>query len=276
MANVYGNSNSGSCGPSGGNILPAPKQTVVPARAVASNPNVFRSGENAAKSFDPRDFYTRREVDRYLNDKADTVNIYYKEYLYTKQEIDNKLQALNLSSYTTESYVDDQISFSVNQINSNINSNYYSKTQLYTKTQIDSLINSVSTNADYISKSPSNVDDVTITPQTGSLSISLLVKASNNLATTTVQRWENSSTDFLAGIYADGKATFTNLVNMGENVDSNGVALNTNERRIAGVADPVNNLDAVNKTYMERFITTTIDDVLTDSDENYLIDALEY
>jgi len=27
---------------------------------------------------------------------------------------------------------------------------------------------------------------------------------------------------------------------------------------------------------MERFITTTIDDVLTDSDENYLIDALEY
>ena len=162
------------------------------------------------------------------------------------------------------------------QIESNLYYNYYNKTQLYTKTEIDYFLSSGAATGDYISKAPSTVDDVTITPQNINLSVSLLVKSGNNLAATEVQRWENSSTDHLASIFADGKAMFSNYVSIGENVNSDGVALDTNERRIANVADPVNNLDAVNKTYMERFITTTIDDVLTDSDENYLLDALEY
>jgi hypothetical protein len=91
-----------------------------------------------------------------------------------------------------------------------------------------------------------------------------------------VQRWENSSTDFLGAIYADGRASFTNLTTIGANVNVGEVALDTSDRRISGVANPVNNLDAVNKSYMETFITTTIDDVLTDTDENYLVDAGQY
>ena len=80
----------------------------------------------------------------------------------------------------------------------------------------------------------------------------------------------------LAAIYADGKATFTGKTTIGENVNTGEVALDTSERRIAGVANPVDNFDAVNKVYMETFITTTIDDVLTDTDENYIVDALQY
>lgn len=275
MAKVFGGGSAGNCG-GGGGILPSPKQQVTPARSVASNPNVFKSGTQRSDSIDPRDFYTRREVDRYLDDKADISSVYSQSLLYTKTEIDEKFYGLNLSSYALESYVDVLVEQRALQIESNLSNNYYNKTQLYTKTEIDYFLSSGAATGDYISKAPSTVDDVTITPQNINLSVSLLVKSGNNLAATEVQRWENSSTDHLASIFADGKAMFSNYVSIGENVNSDGVALDTNERRIANVADPVNNLDAVNKTYMERFITTTIDDVLTDSDENYLIDALEY
>jgi hypothetical protein len=275
MAKVFGGgSSAGSCGGNGG-ILPSQKQQVVPARSVVSTPNVFKSGAGRTDDFDPRDFYTRREVDRYLDDKANISDVYDKSLLYTKTEVDNKIYGLNLSSYALESYVDEQIESRALQIETNLASNYYQRTQLYTRSEVDVLISSAAS-TNYISKAPSDIDEVTITPQVSSLSISLLVKSANNLASTEVQRWENASTDHLASIFADGKAMFSNYVSIGENVNSDGVALNTNSRRIAGVADPVNNLDAVNKTYMERFITTTIDDVLTDSDENYLIDALEY
>lgn len=275
MANVFGGGSSASnCG--SGGILPSPRQQVVAARNVVSTPNVFKSGSAKNETIDPRDFYTRREIDKYLDAKADLSSVYNKSELYTKTEVDNKIYALNITSYALESYVDSEIESRALEILSDVSNKYYLKTQTYTKSEVDSLLSSFSLGSEYILKTPGDVDDITITPSNTTLSISLLVKASNNLATTQVQRWENAATDHLASIYADGAVMISNRLDLGENVNSDGVALNTNERRIEGVADPVNNLDAVNKTYMERFITTTIDDVLTDSDENYLIDALEY
>lgn len=278
MAKVFGggNNSSGGCAPGSGGILPSQPQRVTPARSVTSSPNVFRGETKSAGSIDLRDFYTKRDIDTYLDLKADLSDVYLKSDLYTKTEVDSLISGLNLSTYALRSYVDSEITDATSAINLDVSTKYYQKTVLYTKSEVDTLISSVSTNADYISKSPSTVGDVTITPGNTTLSVSLLVKSSNNSATTEVQRWENSSTDHLASIFADGGAMISGYMSVGENTNTDAAALNTNERRIEGVADPINNLDAVNKTYMERFITTTIDDVLTDSDENYLIDALEY
>lgn len=275
MAKVFGGGqNSGSCG--SGGILPAPRQQVAPSRGVVSNPNVFKSSTERSSTFDPRDFYTRREIDRYLDQKIDISSVYDKTQTYTQSEVDNKISNLDLGSYALKTYVDSKISQRASQTDQYLVDNYYTQTQLYTAAEIDTLLSSVGSGSDYILKSPDSVDDITIAPANSSLTTSLLVRAANNASATEVQRWENASTDHLASIFADGRIMFSNYVSIGENVDSDGVALSTNERRIEGVADPVNNLDAVNKTYMERFITTTIDDVLTDSDENYLVDALEY
>ncbi len=275
MANVFGNGSNRNCS-SGSGILPAPRPSVVPARSVASTPNVFKGEGATPDQLNPRDFYTRREVDRYLSDKADLSNVYTQEKSYSSIEVDQLLAQLNLSSYASIAYVDSSISSYVNSINANLNSNYYDKTQTYSKSEVNTLVSTADIGDNYVSKAPDSLADITINPGIDTLSVSLIVRSSNNTATTQAQRWENSATDLLAAIYADGKATFTNLTTVGENVSAGEVALYTSERRIAGVANPVNNLDAVNKSYMETFITTTIDDVLTDTDENYLVDALEY
>jgi hypothetical protein len=275
MANVFGNGSNRNCS-SGSGILPAPRPSVIPARPVASTPNVFKGEGATPDQLNPRDFYTRREVDRYLSDKADLSDVYTQEKSYSSIEVDQLLAQLNLSSYASIAYVDSSISSYVNSINANLNSNYYDKTQTYSKSEVNNLVSTADLGDNYVSKAPNSLADITINPGIDTLSVSLIVRSSNNTATTQAQRWENSATDLLAAIYADGKATFTNLTTVGENVSAGEVALYTSERRIAGVANPVNNLDAVNKSYMETFITTTIDDVLTDTDENYLVDALEY
>ena len=77
-------------------------------------------------------------------------------------------------------------------------------------------------------------------------------------------------------MYADGKAKFVNTVIVGQNVNVNGVGLELSERRISDVANPIDDFDAVNKHFMEAFITTTIDQATQTTDENYLVDALEY
>lgn len=296
MANVFGAGTSGgsnrgtlpsptqrvNASPSGGvcgsgiGTLPSPKQRVVASQSVASNPNVFRSNEPRGETVNSKDFYTRRELDKYLDEKADISSVYSKLETYTKTEVDNKVSGLNISAYALSTYVDSEINSSASSVTSYVATNYYLKTQLYTKVEIDSLVDSASLGDSYLSKSPTSISDITITPVNETLPVSLVVQSSNNLDTTQVQRWENSSTDHLASIFADGKFIVSNYVSIGENVNSDAAALSINERRIENLAEPINELDAVNKTYMERFITTTIDDVLTDSDENYLIDALEY
>lgn len=275
MANVFGGSSSGSCS-TGGQILPAPRQTVSPAGPVSSAPNVFKSGSSITKDIDLRDYYTRRQIDKALAAKANNTSVYTNTEVYNKSEVDDKVTALNISNYATNTAVSTSISALESTINATLANNYYQTSVLYTSAQVDSLISGVSSSGDYVSRTPSAVSEVTISPSSVSLSVSLLVRSSNNTETTEVQRWENTSTDFLAAIYADGKAKFTNYTSIGENVSSGDIALFTNNKRVSGVANPVNESDAVNKLYMETFITTTLDDVINDVDENYIVDALEY
>lgn len=277
MANVFGggSSSSGSCG-TGGNILQSPRQQVVPSRTVTSSPNVFSGESKSAGTTNLRDFYTKREIDKYLDTKADISNVYDRATLYTRSEVNSLINNLNIGSYALTTYVDSELADQLSSINNNLATNYYIKDVLYTRAQVDSLISALSITGDYISKTPSEISDVTIDPEVTDLSVSLLVRSSNNVDTTEVQRWENATTDYLGSIYADGKAKFVNTVRVGENVNAGGVGLELSERRISDVADPVGDFDAVNKHFMESFITSTIDQITQDTDENYLIDALEY
>ena len=274
MANVFGgNNNSGSCG--SGEIISAPRHQVTSSPVSSPQPNVFRDGGSSSTSLNPRDFYTRREIDKYLKGKAEKSSVYFQESLYTRSQVDQLISALNISNYATASFVDTQISSLRSERELNLAENYYQKTSLYTRSEVDTLLTNLSTTG-FVSLTPASLDDVTIDPSSSTLSTSLLVRSSNNSSETEIQRWENSSTDYVAAVYADGKSRFTNRMTIGENVNQGEVALDTSERRIANVAAPVDRFDAVNKLYMETFITSTIDDVLQDSDENYLIDALEY
>ena len=273
MANVFGGNNSGSCG--SGEIISAPRHQVTSSPVSSPQPNVFRAEGPTSTSLNPRDFYTRREIDRFLKNKAEISAVYPQEILYTRPEVDQLIASLNISGYATTSFVDTQISSLRSERDLNLAENYYQKTSLYTRGEVDTLLTNL-TLTGYVSLTPSSLDDVTINPSSSTLSTSLLVRSSNDSSDTEIQRWENSSTDYIAGIYADGKSRFTNRMTIGENVSQGEVALDTSERRIANVAAPVDRFDAVNKLYMETFIVSTIDDVLQDSDENYLVDALEY
>ena len=275
--NVFnGGGSSGSCS-TGGQILSAPKTTVSSAGQVSSSPNVLKGGGSGVnREIDIRDYYTRRQIDKALASKIDSTSVYTNTEVYNKSEVDEKITALSLSNYATDTELSTAVSALESQVNNNLTSNYYQSSILYTKSQVDSLISGVSVSGDYVSRAPSSITEITISPSSTSLPFSLLVRSSNNTETTEVQRWENTSTDFLAAIYADGKAKFTNYTSIGENVSSGNIALFTNNKRVSGVANPVSPSDAVNKLYMETFITTTLDDVINDVDENYIVDALEY
>lgn len=277
MANVFGggSNSSGSCG-SGQDVIQAPRQQVVPSRNVSSRPNVFNETNQGPGNLSLREFYTKRELDKYLDSKADISNVYEKESTYTKIEVNALINNLNLSSFATSLYVDTELANQLSSINNNLAQNYYTKGVSYTKTQIDSLISSLSITGDYISKTPASTAEVTIVPEVSTLAASLIIRSSNNTDSTEVQRWENSSTDYLGSVYADGKAKFVNTVIVGQNVNSGGVGLELSEKRISKVANPIEDFDAVNKNFMESFITTTIDQATQATDENYLIDALEY
>lgn len=274
--NVYSGGSSTSNYPPGGQILPAPRQTVSSAGPISSSPNVLKSGSAVSREIDLRDYYTRRQIDKALSAKVNSTSVYTNTEVYNKSEVDGKISDLNLSSYATDTELSTAISALESLINNNLTNNYYQSSILYTRAQVDSLISGISASGDYVSRNPSSISEITISPSSTSLPFSLLVRSPNNTETTEVQRWENTSTDFLAAIYADGKAKFTNYTSIGENVSSGNIALFTNDKRVSGVADPENPSDAVNKLYMETFITTTLDDVINDVDENYIVDALEY
>lgn len=274
MANVFGGGN-GSCSPGSGEIISAPRPHVTSSPVNTPQPNVFRDGGSSSVNINPRDFYTKREIDKYLKSKAEKADVYPQSSLYTSSQVDQLLSALNLSSYATATSVSTQVAALRAETLLNLTENYYQRTSLYTRGEVDTLLTNL-TLTGYVSLTPDSVDEVTIDPSSSTLSVSLLVKSSNNNSATEVQRWENSSTDYLAGIYADGKSKFTNRMTVGENVSEGEVAIDTSSRRIANVAAPVDRFDAVNKLYMETFIISTIDDVLQESDENYLVDALEY
>ena len=161
MANVFGggSNSSGSCG-TNREIMQAPRQQVVPARSVSSTPNVFNGEVASSGNLSLRDFYTKREIDKYLDTKAEISETYDRDVLYTRSEVEGLISNLSLSSYALTTYVDAELADQLSSINNNLAQNYYTQSVLYTRTQVDSLISALSVTGDYISKTPATVAEV--------------------------------------------------------------------------------------------------------------------
>jgi hypothetical protein len=283
--NVFGNKSSSlSCNDAGiSRVLPTSSEALQGSQTQAfpSSPNIFSKGENSGENANLRDFYTKSEIQKLLKLKADISAV------YTEDEVDQLLLNLNaqinlnLADFITEAQADQKISDSYSDVITYLGANYYDRTALYTKVQIDNLlagITDISTD-DFILKEPNNTSNNTINPGSNN-AIPLTLVASSNLNTTTVQHWIDSQSNSIGRIRNSGKVEFYGYMSLGDNIESWRPALNVNARRISGVANPVQTFDAVNKKYMEDFVVETVSDAQQQGGGGgegiYNIDCLTY
>ena len=278
MAKVFGGGSGISCGDGGlSRVLPTSREVVSnpSAQSFSSSPNVYSKTQSGIGEANLQDFYNKSEIHRLLRTKADISSV------YNKAEVDLKLADLeseigsSLVSFITEAETDEKISNSYDSVISYLAQNYYVKSQLYTKTEINTLINAINVGDGFISQQPSLTSDNTVSPGSNE-AVPLTLVASTNSNVNTVQRWVDSQSNSIGRVRSSGRVEFYGDMLIGQNVESWRSALDANERRLSGVANPTHALDAVNKTYMESYISSVIDDIEQQKDENYVVDALVY
>lgn len=278
MAKVFGGGSSPSCGDSGINrVLPTSPEALRggQTQSFSSTPNVYSKTQSAVGDSNLQDFYTKSEVQKLLRTKADISSV------YTKDEVDGTLAALeaeigqSLIAFITESEVDAKISASYDSILSYLAQNYYTRSQTYSKSQVDSLIAAIEVGDGFVMKQPSTTADNTISPGANE-AVPLTLIASTDPDITTIQHWIDNQSNSVGRVRTSGRVEFYGHMVVGQNIEAWRPALDANERRIAGVADPIHTLDAVNKGFMEDYITEVIDNVVQGDDKNYIIDALVY
>jgi len=281
MANVFGGSGGGSsksCGDSGINrVLPTSPDVLQASQtqAYSTTPNVYSKTQPTTTGLNLRDFYTKADIHRLLKVKADISSV------YNKTEIDTKLNAfkaevnLTLLGFITEPEVDTKISASFDNVISYLADNYYERDSLYTKSQIDVLFQELVLGDDFVSLQPSTTLRNTINPE-GNDAVPLTLIASSNPSITTIQHWIDNQSNSVGRIRTSGKVEFYGHMVLGQAIETWRPALDASQRRIAGVADPIHTLDAVNRKYMEDFIVKVISDIDQGKDGFYDIDCLTY
>jgi hypothetical protein len=153
--------------------------------------------------------------------------------------------------------------------------NYYNKTNLYTKIEIDEKVSALSITDGFIKAEPTLQSEAFIDAGDADV-IALKLKASTSTNITDVQTWIDHENNTIGRVLKSGQVDFYGNMRLGENIPDWKPALDVNERRIGGVADPMDRLDAINKKYMEDYITEVIDNVVQGDDKNYIVDALVY
>jgi hypothetical protein len=258
MANVFGDGGGNNCGTEG--IQPN----------VCLKPNAGTYGVNLC------DFYTKSDINKFLKTKVDVGSV------YDKGRVDSLLASLqanvnsSITSLTTEAELAAALSALSQTILADVQNNYYTKTNLYTKYEIDALLSEVTTNPDdFVSKAPASLLQNTINPE-GAQAIPLTLVASSASQVDVVQQWIDHQSNSIGRVRKSGQVEFYGNMFLGKNIESWRPALDVSERRIAGVANPIHPLDAVNKDYMEDYITEVINNVVQGDDKNYIIDALVY
>jgi hypothetical protein len=279
MAKVFGGGGSNpSCGDNGiSRVLPTSQEALNPTQtqSFSSTPNVYSKTRSATGEANLQDFYTKSEVQRFLRTKADISSV------YTKAEVDARLADLeseigtSLVQFITESEVNEKVSDSYDSVLSYLAQNYYNRSQTYTKGEVDTLIAAVEVGDGFILKQPITTADNTISPG-ASEAVPLTLIASTDSDITTIQHWVDNQSNSVGRVRTSGRVEFYGHMVIGQNIESWRPALDVNLRRISGVADPTHLLDAVNKKYMEDYITEVIDNIVQGDDENYVIDALVY
>ena len=278
MANVFGGGGS-NCGTGGvQRVLPTSPDVTQSnsSQTFSTQPNVYSKPKAGVDGANLRDFYTKSDVNKFLKTKVDVGSV------YEKSEVDSLLASLqagvnsSIISLTTEAELAAALTSLSQTLLADVQNNYYTKTNLYTKSEIDTLIADVTTDPDdFVSKVPTSLLQNVIDPGV-SQAIPLTLVASSSSQVDVVQQWIDHEANSIGRIRKSGQVEFYGNLFLGENIESWRPALDVSERRIAGVANPIHPLDAVNKDYMEDYITEVIDNVVQGDDKNYIIDALVY
>lgn len=276
MANVFGGG-GGSCGTGGvQRVLPTSPDVTQSTQTFSTQPNVYSKPQSTTENVNLRDFYTKAEVNKVLKTKADVGDV------YDKDTVDSLLQTLegqintSMGGMVSEAELSARLLSLSQTIQGDIQSNYYEQSVLYTKYEVNALIAEVTTNPDdFVNKAPTSLLQNTINPLTNE-AIPLTLIASSSPNVDVVQQWIDDESNSIGRIRTSGQIEFYGNLFLGQNVEAWRPALDVSERRIAGVADPIHILDAVNKGFMEDYITEVIDNVVQGDDKNYIIDALVY
>ena len=278
MANVFGGGGS-NCNTGGARrVIPTSSEVTQSnsSQTFSTQPNLYSKPQTNADGIDTRDFYTKVDINRFLKTKVDV------GATYNKAEVDGLLTSLesevnsSLTPFITQTELNSAISSSSQSILGDVQNNYYTKTNLYTRSEVDSLLDNVTVDPDdFILKTPTSLLQNTINPGT-TQAISLTLIASGSPQVEIVQQWIDHQANSIGKVKKSGRIEFYGDMSLGQNIESWRPALDVSERRIAGVADPIHPFDAVNKLFMQDYITEVIDSIVQEDDKNYIVDALEY
>jgi hypothetical protein len=173
--------------------------------------------------------------------KSCTPNLGGISDLYTKAEINQLLNAkANLSQVYTRTYLDNQFAL------------YATLANTYTKSEVNSLVSAINQNFNnYLRKVPTTLQPNIINPgNNNTVALTIRGSATNLL----ISEWLNSSGSTVAYIGSNGNATFENKVTIGQLTLAGSVALDVQSRRISGVADPVDDSDAVPYSFLQSYV----------------------
>lgn len=278
MANVFGGG-GGSCGTGGAQRVLSTSPDVTQSNSsqtFSTQPNVYSKPQGGADGIDLRDFYTKADINKFLKAKVDIGSA------YDKDEVDSLLAALqasvnsSIANLVTEPELSSALSSLSQTILGDVQSSYYTQDVLYTKYEVDTLLAGAINNPDdFVFKVPTSLLQNTINPEAAQ-AIPLTLVASTSTQVDVVQQWIDHEANSIGRIRKSGQVEFYGNMLLGENIESWQPALDVSEKRIAGVANPIDPFDAVNKDYMEDYITGVIDNVVQGIDKNYIIDALVY
>lgn len=241
---------------------------------------VFRGGNKGSwwgnsGVFDQLEYYTKADINRFLKLKADLSAV------YTEEEVDRKLSDLQsaISSSLGDYVTSPDLTLGLQELEDSIlvhlSTNYYTTENLYTKTEIDNLISALDIGDGFIKSEPTLQSEAFIDAGDEDV-IALRLKGSTSSNISDVQTWIDHENNTIGRVLKSGQVDFYGNMMLGENIPSWRPALDVSERRIAGVADPMDRLDAINKKYMEDYVTEVIDNIVQGDDKNYIVDALVY
>ena len=276
MAKVFGGGSGASCGDKGFNrVLPTSPDAVQSTQTFSSSPNVYSKPSAGIDNLSLKDFYNKSEVQKLLKVKADISQVYSKEEVDALVEgVESGFNAL-IQDFISEQEIDAKISTSYDTTLSYLSNNYYNTSQIYSKIEVDNLIDALELGDGLVKTQPTTTADNTISPGANE-AVPLTLVASTDADITTIQHWIDNQSNSVGRVRTSGRVEFYGHMVLGENIEAWRPALDANERRISGVADPIHTLDAVNKKYMEDYIVDVIDNIQQGEDGAYDIDCLVY
>jgi hypothetical protein len=217
--------------------------------------NVFGGGCNSSSTYkDPTVSYSKSETDSLLNLKSD------KSLTYTKLEVDNLVNSStsNLSNSIQSQYtLKSQHDLDLDDLKTTLRSEFYNRDLLYTKTEIDSTISSITLGDNSILRSPSLSSEATIDPGSNEV-VSLTLKASSNSNIEAVQKWVDTNNNLIGEVKKSWDVDFYGKLTIAKNISSFIAGLSLTNRRIENLADPIYVKDAVNKYYLQNYVSNTI------------------